>query len=155
MMPGHTHEDVDAIFRYTFEYWKKKGEVLNPYAFKEMLGWSVPGSGFCRTQFFHTMCIRSLRYIKCFLTALPRPVVNTWSHNAFGYYMVTECFWRVTCTTSFEYVHDFKAFFKDCIYTTVHGIDSARFFLIKEREDGGALSFQPRTVLKCSAVSAE
>eukprot|EP00965_Chrysotila_dentata_P117210 3873608-Pleurochrysis_carterae.AAC.1 len=43
MIPGHTHEDVDAVFRCIVEYWSNKGVVLNPQAFHRMLGMAIPG----------------------------------------------------------------------------------------------------------------
>eukprot|EP00965_Chrysotila_dentata_P096720 3196610-Pleurochrysis_carterae.AAC.2 len=43
MLPGHTHEDIDAVFRCIYDYWKKRGVVLNPYEFKKMLRKACPG----------------------------------------------------------------------------------------------------------------
>eukprot|EP00965_Chrysotila_dentata_P142574 4712629-Pleurochrysis_carterae.AAC.1 len=37
MMVGHTHEDIDALFRRVAEYWSGKGKVLTPYDFFKYL----------------------------------------------------------------------------------------------------------------------
>eukprot|EP00965_Chrysotila_dentata_P173026 5709898-Pleurochrysis_carterae.AAC.1 len=37
-----------------------------------------------------------------------------------------------------EYTHDWKLFFKDCIYSDLAGITDAREYIIKQRSDGGA-----------------
>ena len=57
----------------------------------------------------------------------------------------------VVCTGStvhglIEYVHDWAGLFAECIYDAVEGINSAREFLIREREDGGVCPS-----LECSA----
>eukprot|EP00965_Chrysotila_dentata_P208942 6184987-Pleurochrysis_carterae.AAC.1 len=36
-----------------------------------------------------------------------------------------------------EYVHDYAGFFNDCIYDRVEGINDARIFILRERDDGG------------------
>eukprot|EP00965_Chrysotila_dentata_P017768 590850-Pleurochrysis_carterae.AAC.1 len=41
MMVGHTHEDIDALFRRVAEYWSRKGKVLTPYDFFQYLRESV------------------------------------------------------------------------------------------------------------------
>eukprot|EP00965_Chrysotila_dentata_P098244 3248259-Pleurochrysis_carterae.AAC.1 len=42
MLVGHTHEDIDAVFRRVFERWKKKGGCMNPHAFRAMLEKAIP-----------------------------------------------------------------------------------------------------------------
>jgi hypothetical protein len=37
-----------------------------------------------------------------------------------------------------EYVHDWASFFSDCIYEDVVGINTAREFIMRQRDDGGA-----------------
>ena len=37
-----------------------------------------------------------------------------------------------------EYVHDWATFFSDCIYEDVVGINTAREFIMRQRDDGGA-----------------
>eukprot|EP00965_Chrysotila_dentata_P234325 6200101-Pleurochrysis_carterae.AAC.1 len=85
MMVGHTHEDIDSIFRRVSEYWKRQKKVHTPSVFLTYLSNSVQG-------------------------AVVHPLV--------------------------EYVHDYSAFFADTIYDRVEGINDAREFIIKEREDG-------------------
>eukprot|EP00965_Chrysotila_dentata_P189358 6173276-Pleurochrysis_carterae.AAC.4 len=85
MMVGHTHEDIDALFRRIAEYWARKGKVGTPSAFQRYLRAAVPG-------------------------AVVHDLV--------------------------EYVHDFKSFFTDHIYDNVQGINDAREFIIRERDDG-------------------
>eukprot|EP00965_Chrysotila_dentata_P096076 3174056-Pleurochrysis_carterae.AAC.1 len=85
MMVGHTHEDIDALFRRIADYWARKGKVGSPSAFQQYLREAVPG-------------------------AVVHPLV--------------------------EYVHDFKSFLSDHIYEDVHGINDAREFIIRERDDG-------------------
>eukprot|EP00965_Chrysotila_dentata_P013769 456835-Pleurochrysis_carterae.AAC.1 len=41
MMVGHTHENIDALFRRVAEYWSRKGMVLTPYDFFAFLRASV------------------------------------------------------------------------------------------------------------------
>eukprot|EP00965_Chrysotila_dentata_P139784 4621252-Pleurochrysis_carterae.AAC.1 len=87
MMVGHTHEDIDALFRRVAEYWSRKGMVLTPHEFFAYLRASVKST-------------------------TVHPLV--------------------------EYVHDYAAFFEECIYHEVKGINDARVFVLKERADGGA-----------------
>eukprot|EP00965_Chrysotila_dentata_P122993 4065112-Pleurochrysis_carterae.AAC.1 len=86
MMVGHTHEDIDALFRRIAEYWARQGRVSTPSAFMRYLREAIPSS-------------------------TVHPLV--------------------------EYVHDWASFFKDQIYDAVEGINDAREFIIKERDDGG------------------
>eukprot|EP00965_Chrysotila_dentata_P254658 6211951-Pleurochrysis_carterae.AAC.2 len=86
MMVGHTHEDIDALFRRIAEYWARQGIVRTPSAFQNYLKVAIPG-------------------------AKVHPLV--------------------------EYVHDFASFFTDVIYDSVEGINDAREFVIRERDDGG------------------
>eukprot|EP00965_Chrysotila_dentata_P056702 1880692-Pleurochrysis_carterae.AAC.1 len=44
MMVGHTHEDIDAIFRCISEYWKRKAKVLTPSVYLTYLRDSVEGA---------------------------------------------------------------------------------------------------------------
>ena len=37
MMPGHTHEDIDAAFGLISDQWRFDGKVLTPSTFKVML----------------------------------------------------------------------------------------------------------------------
>ena len=37
MMVGHTHEDIDAVFKRIVEEWKRQGKVLCPDDFYQML----------------------------------------------------------------------------------------------------------------------
>eukprot|EP00965_Chrysotila_dentata_P029893 995118-Pleurochrysis_carterae.AAC.1 len=41
MMVGHTHEDIDALFRRVAENWSRQGKVLTPYDFFAYLHASV------------------------------------------------------------------------------------------------------------------
>ena len=43
MMVGHTHEDIDAMFRLIQDRWKRRGCVLSVDAFKELLREAVLG----------------------------------------------------------------------------------------------------------------
>ena len=42
MAPGHTHEDIDALFKRIVERWKQLGHVLTPKGFKTMLQVCAP-----------------------------------------------------------------------------------------------------------------
>jgi len=44
MMVGHTHEDIDALFRRAAEYWRKRGKVLTPSRFMSYLRDAIPGA---------------------------------------------------------------------------------------------------------------
>eukprot|EP00965_Chrysotila_dentata_P140174 4633846-Pleurochrysis_carterae.AAC.1 len=96
MLVGHTHEDIDAVFRRIYEMLKKKGGCLNPYKFKQMLKKAIPGVRLHKDN-------------------------DAWS----------------TVHSFLEYVHDFIAFFADCIYEDLDGFNTARSFIIRERDDGG------------------
>eukprot|EP00965_Chrysotila_dentata_P119858 3963591-Pleurochrysis_carterae.AAC.2 len=41
MKVGHTHDDIDALYRRVAEYWSRKGKVLTPYDFFKHLRESV------------------------------------------------------------------------------------------------------------------
>ena len=87
MMVGHTHEDIDALFKLIVELWRRLRRVLSPSDFHQMLQ-----------------------------EAIPSAVVHQF----------------------LEYVHDWADFFSECIYDSVHGLNTAREFIIRERADGGA-----------------
>eukprot|EP00965_Chrysotila_dentata_P147848 4880476-Pleurochrysis_carterae.AAC.1 len=42
MTVGHTHEDIDALFKRVTVYWQKMGKVLTPAHFMEYLACSLP-----------------------------------------------------------------------------------------------------------------
>eukprot|EP00965_Chrysotila_dentata_P117011 3867284-Pleurochrysis_carterae.AAC.1 len=42
MRPGHTHEDIDAVFSRISAYWRQFKRVLNPFSFMMMLAAAVP-----------------------------------------------------------------------------------------------------------------
>ena len=94
MMVGHTHEDIDAIFKLVVMLWRRLRRVLSPADFVQLLSDSIP--------------------------------------NAVVHAMV-------------EYVHDWAGFFEQCIYNNLTGVNTAREFIIREREDGGAQAAQPHT----------
>ena len=43
MMPGHTHEDIDACFKLIVDLWKRWGCVLSPAQFDRMLREAIAG----------------------------------------------------------------------------------------------------------------
>eukprot|EP00965_Chrysotila_dentata_P180348 5954376-Pleurochrysis_carterae.AAC.1 len=85
MMVGHTHEDIDAIFRCVSDYWSRRGKCLAPSVFLTYLSSAIPGS------VVHTLV---------------------------------------------EYVHNYSDSFAETIYDDVEGINDAREFILKERDDG-------------------
>ena len=44
MMVGHTHEDIDAMFKLVVELWRRKRRVLSPADFAALLKESVPSA---------------------------------------------------------------------------------------------------------------
>eukprot|EP00965_Chrysotila_dentata_P125392 4145938-Pleurochrysis_carterae.AAC.1 len=44
MMIGHTHEDIDAIFRCVSDKWSRRGKCLAPSVFLTYLSSAIPGS---------------------------------------------------------------------------------------------------------------
>ena len=93
MMVGHTHEDIDAIFKLVVMLWRRLRRVLCPVEFAQMLKDAIP--------------------------------------NAVVHAMV-------------EYVHNWAGFFEDCIYTNMTGVTTAREFILRQRDDGGACHTRTR-----------
>eukprot|EP00965_Chrysotila_dentata_P116062 3836973-Pleurochrysis_carterae.AAC.1 len=54
-----------------------------------------------------------------------------------------------------EYVHDFKGFFADHIYDIVEGINDARSFIIKERDDGSEKRYMYTPAHSLSLLSSK
>ena len=88
MMVGHTHEDIDALFKLIVALWRRKGRVLSPDEFSRLLQDAVP-----------TACVHPF----------------------------------------LDHVHDWAEFFSDCIYDELLGINTAREFILRKRDDNGAL----------------
>eukprot|EP00965_Chrysotila_dentata_P121861 4028031-Pleurochrysis_carterae.AAC.1 len=43
-MVGHTHEDIDAIFRCVSDYWARKKKCLTPSVFLQHLSEAIPSA---------------------------------------------------------------------------------------------------------------
>ena len=87
MMVGHTHEDIDALFKLIVALWRRQRRVLSPDEFSRLLQDAVP-------------------------TACVHPFI--------------------------DHVHDWAKFFSECIYDEVEGVTTAREFILRKRDDGGA-----------------
>ena len=44
MMVGHTHEDIDALFKLIVELWRRLRRVLSPADFHQLLQEAVPSA---------------------------------------------------------------------------------------------------------------
>jgi len=44
MMVGHTHEDIDAVFKRIVEEWRRRGKVLSPDEFYQLMRDAVSGA---------------------------------------------------------------------------------------------------------------